>query len=89
VGFLLPTLRQGGGHAECPQSYHHQHGRQGMGAAVLYNLVTFVYSTVSLFSLLVELQVLFSAVFRIRIHLIRIRIRIQHFRLNTDPNQGF
>jgi hypothetical protein len=30
---------------------------------------------------------------RIRIHLIRIRIRIQHFRLNTDPDliriQGF
>jgi hypothetical protein len=33
-------LRQGGGHAERPQSHHHQHGRQGMGAAVLYNSVT-------------------------------------------------
>jgi hypothetical protein len=33
------------------------------------------------------------AVFRIRINLIRIQIRIQHFRLNTDPDpiriQGF
>ncbi len=38
--YLLPTLRQGGGHAERPQSHHHQHGRQGMGTAVLYNSVT-------------------------------------------------
>ncbi len=28
-------------------------------------------------------------VFRIRIHLIRIRDRIKHFRLNTDPDPGF
>ncbi len=26
---------------------------------------------------------------RIRIHFIRIRIQIQHFRLNTDPDPGF
>jgi hypothetical protein len=37
------------------------------------------------------LKMSFLSGFRIRIHLIRIRfrIRIQHFRLNTDPDPGF
>jgi serine/threonine protein kinase len=34
----------------------------------------------------VQSSALSSPGFRIRIHLIRIRIRIQHFRLNTDPD---
>ncbi len=29
-----------------------------------------------------------NAGLRIRIHFIRVRIRIQHFRLNTDPDTG-
>jgi hypothetical protein len=41
------------------------------------------------------LEKYYFAGFRIRIHLIRLRILIQHFRLNTDPDpdpiriQGF
>ncbi len=41
-------------------------------------LVTFVFERCGL-----------EPVFRIRIHLIRIRIRIQYFRLNANPDPGF
>ncbi len=45
--------------------------------------------TVHIFSRSLPKHMLFFPGLRIRIHLIRTRIRIQHFRLNTDPDPGF
>ncbi len=51
---------------------------------IRYHMVSIDVSVNSVTVLWVQSQ---HPVFRIRIHLIRIRIRIQHFRLNTDPDR--